>query len=117
MDGGIFTIQSGVSSDLIFNSMGSTVDWSDAFWTSNHQWQVFSNTNAPAVASASIFDMVNVSPDAQGDLLGAIGTFSYSLDGNDIYLQFTAIPEPSAVAMLLCGLLALGGLGRRRLNV
>ena len=35
---GLFTVATGVTSNLVFNAAGSTVDFAGAFWTSNHSW-------------------------------------------------------------------------------
>lgn len=101
VSGGILTIQTGVTANLVFNSAGSSVDWSNSFWSTDHQWMLFSNSNTPTTDSGSIFDLVNVSPDAQGDLLSAGASFTLTEAGNNILLAYTAVPEPSAGLLLL----------------
>lgn len=91
---GVLTIQAGVTSNLIFNAAGSTVDWNNAFWDSDHTWLVYDNTNAPTLPLGSIFETINVSADSLGATL-TDGAFSWSTVGNDLHLNYTVIPEPS----------------------
>ena len=42
------------------------------------------------------------------------GSFYVSQSGNDLMLNFTPVPEPSAWAMMACGLFALAGAAVRR---
>ena len=93
--GGTLTIQSGVTSNLTFNTIGSTVDWTNSFWNSDHSWLVFDNANAPT-ASSAIFSTISVSADINNiSLNNAAGRksayFYWSKTGNDIYLNYVAI--------------------------
>ena len=109
---GVLTVGTGVTSSLIFNAAGSTVNFANAFWTSNHSWLAYSDANAPALASGAIFDTINVSPDSLAATLTG-GTFAWSQSGNNVVLNYTsAAPEPGTIGLLLVG--ALGVLGRRR---
>jgi autotransporter-associated beta strand protein len=106
--GGILDIATGVTSNLVFNAVGSTVDWTDIFWSTGHSWQVYNNADTPALASGTIFDTIHVSKDSTGaDLTG--GSFAWNQSGNDVYLIY-AVPEPRAA---LLGSLALLVLLRR----
>jgi hypothetical protein len=51
------------------------VDFSDPFWTSNHQWLVYGDSNLPTFDSAFIFDTMNLSTDSLGATLDR-GAFS-----------------------------------------
>ena len=54
--------------------------------------------------------------DAQGDSLSptARGYFTTSLEGQDVMLNFVAVPEPSTSCLALAGLAAGGLMIRRR---
>lgn len=116
--GGTLTINSGVTSNLVFNASGSLVDWSNSFWAINRQWLVYDNANAPTLGDP-IFTTIGVSNDKDGDsLASARGTsfFSWSKVGNDIYLNYTfaaaAVPEPGTFGLM--GLVGLVGVLRHR---
>ena len=112
---GTLSIAGGVTSNLIFNGTGSTVDFANPFWTSNHQWKIHSDTLAPTLSSAAIFDTVNVSPDSLGATF-ASGAFTWSNVGADVFLNFTAasVPEPGVGVLTLIGLLGVSTRMRRR---
>jgi autotransporter-associated beta strand protein len=110
--GGILTLQSGVNFNITLNGTGSTVDFTNAFWNSNQSWLVFSNTNAPSIAS--LFNLGTVSADSQSNTYTGYGSFSFSQSGNDIYLNWAPIPEPSTGILLAVGVAALWWLRRHR---
>jgi hypothetical protein len=110
--GGTFTLQSGVNFNITLNGTGSTVDFTNAFWNSNQSWHVFSNTNAPSIAS--LFNLGTVSTDSLGGIYTNYGTFSFSQSGNHIYLNWAPIPEPSTGILLAVGVAALWWLRRHR---
>lgn len=111
--GGTLSIAAGVSSNLVFNGPGSTVDWNDPFWDTGRSWLVYSNASAPSFASGSVFDTINISNDALAQGFAVTGgSMSWSLQGSDLYLVY-AIPEPRSMFML-SGLLGWGLLLRRR---
>jgi autotransporter-associated beta strand protein len=113
--GGTFTLQSGVNFNITLNGTGSTVDFTNAFWTNNQSWLVFSNTNAPSIADTiNIFNLGTVSVDSQGGIYTNYGSFSFSQSGNDIYLNWAPIPEPSTGILLAVGVAALWWLRRHR---
>ncbi|MEQ1852183.1 MAG: autotransporter-associated beta strand repeat-containing protein [Chthoniobacteraceae bacterium] len=109
---GALTIGTGVTSNLIFNGVGSAVDFADAFWTSDRSWLVY---DAATLSSGSIFDTITATVDSLGGTMTP-GAFSWNQTGNDVYLKFTAggpapVPEPTGVAI---GLLCVGVAASRR---
>jgi autotransporter-associated beta strand protein len=108
--GGTLSIGAGASSSLVFNSSGSAVRWSDAFWGADRSWLVFDNANSPS-PSGSVFSTINLSEDINNLQLTSSrpgASFSWSQEGNDLYLKYTAVPEPSTYALLALASAALG---------
>jgi autotransporter-associated beta strand protein len=113
--GGNLAFGSATSLSLAFNGAGSTVDWSDAFWSTDRSWtiwQVTGNTTGLGNLALSTAGW----QDASGDLLSSIRAaagFSIGIadNGRDVVLTYSAVPAPGALALL-----ALAGLagGRRR---
>jgi hypothetical protein len=97
---GSLTIGSGVTSNLIFNAAGSTVNFANSFWTTSHSWLAFSDASAPLLSSGSIFDTITVSTDSVGGTLSG-GAFSWGQAGNNLNLNYTvsAVPEPATVVV------------------
>jgi len=121
VSGSQLSIQSGVTSALVFNAVGSSVDWADTFWGTNQSWQVFNSLAGISFVAASIFDPITLTNDSIGASLATarVGSFfSWSQVGNDLFLNYTAgggaaVPEPST-----CVVLAMAGLAiaRRKLR-
>jgi hypothetical protein len=80
---------------------------------------VFANTNNPTLARTAVFDTINLSADSLGSTLNSVrsnASFAWNQEGNDVYLTYTAVPEPSTYALLVLAAAALGfhALRRRR---
>lgn len=98
--GGTLTIESGVAFNVVFNGSGSTVDFTAGFWGSSQSWLVFSNASLPSTV-AGIFDLGTVSNDSLGQSFSSTGgSLAFSQVGSDIYLNYTAVPEPGTWALL-----------------
>lgn len=120
--GGNLTVAGGAALALNFQylvggTQVSTVAWSDPFWNANHSWRItdFSGSGTATVASYTISGTAFT--DSTGAVLdtGTQGSFSVTNDGQDVYLIFTAVPEPTtSVAVVSTGVLALVMLRRRR---
>lgn len=99
---------------LSFNGAGSTVDWSDAFWSANQSWKIY---DAAAVSGFGNLSLTTANwADASGDLFDTIlagSSFSLSVVGTDVYLNYAAIPEPATYAALF-GLAGLALVAWRR---
>ena len=118
--GGQLTINTGVTSALVFNTAGSSVLWSDGFWASDRSWLVFSNAISPSLSSGGVFDAISMSVDGFGNTLNAVSGresayFSWGTVGNDVFLNYHAagaeVPEP---ATWVAGLLLLSGVALAR---
>lgn len=113
--GGTLTLQSGVNFNLVLNGDGSTTNYNGGFWNSNQSWLVFDNANSPTVAS--LFTLGTISNDSFGNNFSVTGgAFSFDQMGNDIYLNYSAIPEPSLGLLVAFGLGLVIVLRRRKSN-
>jgi autotransporter-associated beta strand protein len=110
---GNLLINSASTSNLVFNSAGSTVNFADSFWLQNHSWLVFDNL-LPYIGS--LFGTVNVSNDSLAQSSSTLtGTFSWATSGGDVFLNY-AIPEPTSWTLVVLGIIGAGvrfrGFGR-----
>ena len=122
VNGGNLTLTSGATINLNFQyllsgTQLSTVAWSDSFWGSSHSWKItdFSGGGAEALANYTISGTTFT--DSTGTLLDLTtqGSFSIANDGQDVFLLFTAVPEPTtSVAAASTVVLALMMLRRRQ---
>ncbi|MCC5848096.1 MAG: autotransporter-associated beta strand repeat-containing protein [Verrucomicrobia bacterium] len=120
IDGTLF-IDSGVTASLVFNSetddLNSSVNWGDSFWDNDQIWLVFENLNEPNLILNSIFSSNMLSPDSLGVSLQSVRAnagFAWLVDENDIYLTYSAIPEPAAIILMAITFAALGLTHNRR---
>jgi len=122
VNGGNLTLTSGATINLNFQyllsgTQLSTVAWSDSFWGASHSWKItdFSGAGTEALANYTISGTTFT--DSTGAVLdtGTQGSFSITNDGQDVFLLFTAVPEPTtSVAAASTVVLALMMLRRRQ---
>jgi autotransporter-associated beta strand protein len=98
--------------NLSFNGAGSTVLWANALWDADQSWLLYD-----VAGTTSNFVKLNLATinwlDSGGNLFSTTGgSFTLGQSGQDVLLNYTAIPEPRAALLGGLGLLAL--LRRRR---
>ena len=97
--------------NLVFNLGGSSVLWSNSFWNTDRSWLFYD----VAGSLSGAFALGSISLDAAGNSLGANrGSFAITYQGSDVFVSFTAIPEPSTTLLLAGALTALVIFRRRR---
>jgi autotransporter-associated beta strand protein len=79
-------IESGASLNLVFNSPGSAVDFTQSYWASPRSWTVLSSATR-----AGVFSIGSQSTDAQGGVPGGFGVFSLSASGGSLVLNWSPI--------------------------
>lgn len=125
--GGSLTIADGALLQMVFNGAGSTVNWNDDFWNTNHSWTVIGLSGS--ATGSGLFGLLGDNTtwldSSSSSLASAMvannrttSTFNVANVGNtagSVVLNYTAVvvPEPSAVMLLGLG---AGGLivARRR---
>jgi autotransporter-associated beta strand protein len=104
---------------LSFNGTGSSVDWTDSFWNTSQSWTLYD----VAGTTSSFGNLaINVENWLDGQIVpNAFSTarpsssFSLSQVGNDVILNYVAVPEPGTLALLAAGgAIGLGLLRRRQ---
>jgi hypothetical protein len=116
--GGNLSFSGATTLTLDFDLAGSAVDWSDSLWSSNITgntgWKIYAVTGT--ISGFQNLQLASINwLDGQGDAFNlARPDASFSLfQGTDgIYLNYSAVPEPSAALLGGLGMLAL--LRRRR---
>jgi autotransporter-associated beta strand protein len=112
--GGNLNFNGATTVNLLFNGSGSSVDWSNSLWDTNQTWTIYSVTgNVNGLESATIAN-INWS-DGSSALFNDVRSgafFTLSLSGNDVLLNYTAVPETSVT--LLGGLSSMLLLRRKR---
>jgi fibronectin-binding autotransporter adhesin len=85
---------------LSFNGAGSAVDWSNAFWNVNRSWMVY-DLSSGAVSNAGSLVIGGSLLDSVGNTLSPTGRgyFNTSVSGQDVMLNFVAVPEPSTIVL------------------
>ena len=107
-----FDGSNGISLNFGTTAAGSTVSWSDSFWSSNRSFLIYDV--AGSTTGFSNLSLLNTSfNDATGAALAeSQGNFTVSQLGSDVFLNYNAIPEPSTGTLLGFG---FGGLVLTRL--
>jgi autotransporter-associated beta strand protein len=102
-----FAGSNGITLNFGTTAAGSTVAWSDSFWSSNRSFLIYDV--AGSTTGFSNLGLLNTSfNDATGAALAASqGSFSVSQLGSDVFLNYNAIPEPSSASMLGLGFAGL----------
>jgi autotransporter-associated beta strand protein len=113
---GNLTFSGSTTLALSFNSGGSGVVWADPFWNVNRSWMVYDLSGGTTIGGLSNLSLGGSLLDSLNQPLSptARGYFETSLVGQDVMLNFVAVPEPSTWAMALAGLACGGFLMRRR---
>jgi hypothetical protein len=90
----------GGTSKLTVNLAAVAAPGADPFWSSDHSWKVI---DVGGSTSGNFTILADGGP-------YTAGAFSTMVDGSgNVYLKFTAVPEPATVAMLFLACLALAG--------
>ena len=112
--GGNLSFAGSTTLALSFDASGSSVVWADPFWNVNRAWMVY-DLSSGSVGSLSNLVVGGSLLDSLGNSLSPTerGFFTTTLVGQDVMLQFTAVPEPSTWAVGLVAA-ACGGLMVRR---
>jgi hypothetical protein len=107
-----FAGTNGITLNFGTTAGGSTVSWSDSFWSSNQSFLIYDV--AGSTGGFSNLSLLNTSfTDSTGAVLDPLkGRFSLGQSGSDVFLNYTAIPEPSTGTLLGFG---FGGLVLTRL--
>jgi autotransporter-associated beta strand protein len=107
-----FDGSNGITLNFGTTSAGSDVAWSNSFWGSNRSFLIYDV--AGSTGGFSNLSLLNTSfTDSTGAVLDPLkGRFSLGQSGSDVFLNYTAIPEPSTGSMLGFG---FGGLVLTRL--
>ena len=100
--GGNLNFSGSTALNLAFNSPGSSVNWTNALWTSSQTWDLFTVTGT--ISNLSNLDIFTFNwADANGALFNTVlpdSAFSLSQSGNIVQLNYAIIPEPSRLALL-----------------
>lgn len=110
--GGSLTVSSSSAMNLVFNGAGSTVNWSDPFWASDRVWTVVDFTSPSPGTMSGVFTLGNVGLDSVGQSLQSVAgresaSFAVGRIGNAIVLTYSAVPEPSTIALAAAAAIAV----------
>lgn len=113
--GGALAVEIGAKIDLIFDMVGSTVDFTDDFWDSQQNWTVVALSGTAAAGLVNnAFSIDEISLDSNGLSHGSFGSFSNSVDGGGNHiLTWTPMPEPATAMLAAIGAVSLARRRRR----
>lgn len=121
VNGGNLTLTSGAVINLNFQyllsgTQLSTVAWSDSFWGSSHSWKITDFSGAGTATLANYTISGTTFADSTGALLDLTtqGSFSITNDGQNVFMLFTAVPEPTMTVAALSTLGLVIAMRRRR---
>ncbi len=115
--GGNLSIDSNTTLSLVFNASGSTVNWNDSFWASEHEWLMIDYGGAGT--SLGDFENITVTQDSAGNSLAVVRAgagFSQTRVGDDVYVSYI-IPEPATAGMLLLGMVGMALRRRQKIQL
>ena len=119
--GGNLTLTSGATINLNFQyvlsgTQLSTVAWSNSFWGSSHSWKITDFSGAGTATLANYTISGTTFADSTGALLDLTtqGSFSITNDGQNVFMLFTAVPEPTMTVAALSTLGLVIAMRRRR---
>ncbi len=115
MPAGNLTFSGSTTLALSFDAAGSAVDWSDAFWNVNRSWMIY-DLSGGTTTSLGNLTIGGSLLDSLGNPLSPTsrGSFTTSLSGQDVMLNFVAVPEPSMITISLVAIVCGGWLNPRR---
>jgi len=99
---------SGSPTTLTLNTTAGLTGWDNA---QNYSWKIM---GATSVVGFGADEFAVVSTNFSDDNALGGGTFSVANVGNDVMLNFTAVPEPATIGLLALGAGALAAAKRRR---
>jgi len=101
--------------NLSFNGAGSTVLWSDSLWDANQSWLLYDVAGITTNIANLNLSTINWLDSGSNLFSTAGGSFTLSQNGEDVMLNFAAVPEPSTYGLGLGAMaLALAAVRRRR---
>lgn len=113
--GGNLSITAGANLNLVFDAAGSGVAFTNAFWNSDQTWNIFAVTGTTTGA----FALNSISLDSLGAAytdLHPLGSFNLQQVGNNVNLNWVAVPEPAAWLLAAFGLTTAVVFRRRRME-
>jgi autotransporter-associated beta strand protein len=108
VSGGNLSVAAGATLGLTFNAIGSTVNWSDAFWNTTRQWTIIDFSGVGT--STGNFTNLTLTTDSAGQSLGTIrpaASFAVARIGPDIAVSYNPVPEPATTALILTAFVVL----------